>query len=226
MTTGLAIFVKTPGRSPIKTRLAAVTGTAFAEDWHQRAAHCIASVVKDCAAITSYWAVAEADALDDVRWSGLARLAQGEGTLGERMAHVHALMLRTHRSSILIGADTPAISVELLEQAAHWLDHDDPRLVIGPASDGGFWLFGANRPLPLAAWMAPGYGGTEVYRVLRQAMQGQGEWLELSTRDDLDRFEDMLPVIRQLAALPSPRPEQTSLLAWLCVHTFARPELA
>lgn len=226
MTSGLAIFVKTPGHSPVKTRLAAVTGSAFAEDWHQRAAHCIASVVKDCGAITPYWAVAEAGALDDPRWSGLPRLAQGEGELGERMARVHERLLRTHRGSILIGADTPAIGVDLLDQAARWLDHPNPRLVIGPASDGGFWLFGANRPLPLAAWNAPRYGGTEVYRVLRDAMQGQGEWLELSTRDDLDRFEDLLPLIQQLAALPSPRPEQTSLLAWLCVHTFKRPEVA
>jgi len=221
MTSGLAIFVKTPGYSPIKTRLAAITGKAFAEDWHQRAADCIAAVVKDCVAITPYWAVAEDAALAAGRWPGLPALAQGEGGLGERMARVHEQLLRTHRSSILIGADTPAISADLLDEAACWLDHDEPRLVIGPASDGGFWLFGANRPLPLPAWNAPVYGGTEVYRVLHAAMQDQGEWRELPTRDDLDRFEDLLPLIQQLAALPSPRPEQSSLLAWLCVHTFA-----
>lgn len=222
MTSGLAIFVKTPGYSPLKTRLAAVTGKDFAEDWHQRAAHCIAAVVKDCALITPYWAIAEDAAHRDGRWTGFAGLVQGEGSLGERMARVHGHLLTQHRGAILIGADSPAISVDLLEQAARWLNHDQPRLVIGPASDGGFWLFGANRPLPLAAWTAPKYGGTEVYQVLRAAIEDQGEWLELPTCDDLDRFEDLLPLIQQLADLPEPRPEQAGLLAWLCVHTFAQ----
>jgi rSAM/selenodomain-associated transferase 1 len=224
MTCGLAIFVKTPGYSPLKTRLAAITGAAFAEDWHRRAADCIAAVVRQCPSIAPYWAVAEDAALADRCWTGFAALAQGEGELGERMARVHERVLETHRGSILIGADTPAISAELLDEAARWLVHDDPRLVIGRASDGGFWLFGANRPLPLPAWNAPRYGGTEVYQVLREAMADQGEWLELPTRDDLDRFEDLLPLIQQLAALPAPQPEQTSLLAWLCVHTFAQRE--
>ncbi|HEV8692715.1 MAG TPA: hypothetical protein VGQ93_00795, partial [Lysobacter sp.] len=62
MTVGLAIFVKTPGYSPVKTRLAADCGRAYAEAWYRRAAAAVASVAKiaaDREGIAVYWAVAE-----------------------------------------------------------------------------------------------------------------------------------------------------------------------
>src|SRR3546814_381382 len=63
----LAIFVKTPGHSGLKTRLAAERGERYAVEWYRRAAAAVSSVARRAHArhgVTAYWAVAEAGALD------------------------------------------------------------------------------------------------------------------------------------------------------------------
>lgn len=220
MSIGLAIMVKTPGHSSIKTRLAADTSIEFAEEWHRRAADCVAKVSRQCVRLIPYWAVAEPAAAEDVLWRGLPVLMQEAGGLGERMARVHAQLMQRHRGGILIGADAPQVTVAVLDQAAQWLSHPEPRLVIGPAKDGGFWLFGANRSLPLSAWTTTPYSRSDTEAVFRQAMYGNGEWLELPALTDLDRLADLKPVVAEMSALAHPTTEQMSLLAWLCMRTF------
>jgi glycosyltransferase A (GT-A) superfamily protein (DUF2064 family) len=223
MSIGLAIMVKTPGHSSIKTRLAADTSVEFAEEWHHRAADCVARVSQNCANLALYWAVAEVAAASEGAWPDLPVLVQDEGSLGERMACVHAQLMNRHSGGILIGADAPQLTSALLDEAAQWLTHDDPRLVIGPAKDGGFWLFGANRQLPLTAWTTTPYSRADTEAVFRQAMSGHGTWLELPALTDLDRLADLKPVVAELRALTLPTTEQVSLLAWLCMRTFAPP---
>ncbi|MDQ3495902.1 MAG: hypothetical protein M3485_10390, partial [Pseudomonadota bacterium] len=71
---GLAIFVKTPGHSPLKTRLAAGIGRESAERFHRLAAEAVAAVARAAQAtppgLATAWAVAEDSALDDALWSG------------------------------------------------------------------------------------------------------------------------------------------------------------
>lgn len=72
---------------------------------------------------------------------------QGEGDLGERLrrAFADALTNGMHRA-VCIGSDCPSISHDLLSEALRRLaDHD---LVIGPATDGGYYLVGMNQPHP------------------------------------------------------------------------------
>ncbi|PKM14427.1 MAG: hypothetical protein CVV12_13980 [Gammaproteobacteria bacterium HGW-Gammaproteobacteria-2] len=223
MSIGLAIMVKTPGHSSIKTRLAADTSIEFAEEWHRRAADCVARVSRNCMRLTPYWAVAEDAAAENALWNELPILIQDAGGLGERMAHVHSQLMQHHSGGILIGADAPQLTSALLDQAAQWLEHDQPRLVIGPAKDGGFWLFGANRQLPLSAWTTTPYSRSDTEAVFRHAMRGNGEWLELPALTDLDRLADLRPVVAELGALTQPTTAQVGLVAWLCLHTFASP---
>lgn len=62
--TAIAIFVKTPGLSPVKTRLAATLGKMVVEAFHLQAAHTVAAVLSQLApAARVYFAVAEAEAL-------------------------------------------------------------------------------------------------------------------------------------------------------------------
>lgn len=223
MSIGLAIMVKTPGHSSVKTRLAADTSVEFADEWHRRAADCVARVSRNCARLAPYWAVAERSAAGDTLWNELPVLLQDEGSLGERMASVHAQLMQRHSGGILIGADAPQLTADLLDEAAQWLAHDEPRLVIGPARDGGFWLFGANRQLPLSAWTTTPYSRSDTEAVFRHAMRGHGDWLELPALTDLDRLTDIKAVVAELGALAQPTAAQVGLVAWLCLHTFATP---
>lgn len=224
MNAGIAIFVKTPGHSPLKTRLAAVAGTAFAEQWHARAAGAVAAVAREACRGTgaqAYWAVAETEALADPRWAGLPVIEQGDGGLGTRMHHVHQALYERHRGGILIGADSPHIVPDLLRQALAWLDSPRPRLAIGRAHDGGFWLFGGNRPLPQAHWESVTYSAADTAVRFRAALDGLGEWLELPRLADVDTADDLSACLDALRALAAPLHAQAALLAWMEQHAPA-----
>lgn len=224
MKPAVAIFVKTPGHSPIKTRLAASHGRAFAEQWHARAAGAVAAVAREACHATGahvYWAVAERAALADPRWAGLPVIEQGEGGLGARMHHVHRTLHERHRGGLLIGADSPQVVPGLLRRALEWLDAPASRLAIGPALDGGFWLFGGNRPLPLARWESVTYSAADTGARFRAALDGMGGWLELPVLADVDTAEDLSACLDALRTLDAPLPEQCALRAWMEQHAPA-----
>lgn len=214
MSCAVAIFVKTPGHSPVKSRLWPDLGRANAERLHCASAAAVGSVVTRAGAdgaISGYWATAESIELVAAAWPGLAHIAQGEGGLGLRMATVYRALQARHGAAILIGADTPQLDAGLLRQAAGWLQSPRARLVIGPACDGGFWLFGGNRELPESDWTGVDYSKPTTAMDFTAAMDGQGDWLELDALRDIDVLADIDPVRQQLAALNDPTPEQARL---------------
>ncbi len=219
MTGGIAIFVKTPGYSALKTRLAAVVGAAFAAEWHGRAARTVAAVAaaaaRDCDA-TLYWAVAEPEATRDGAWSELPNLAQGEGGLGARMGRVHAELVRRHGAGVLLGADTPQLDAASLRDALRWLQAAAPaRQVLGPARDGGFWLYGGNRATSVATWESVPYSRSDTATRFEAAFAAGGAWLVLPRLTDVDHDTDLADLRSELAALPAPAPAQRDFAAWL-----------
>lgn len=226
MTGGVAIFVKTPGLSPLKTRLAAGIGAQAAEAWYLRAADAVAEVAASVADLKPYFAVAEAlgearafwharAAEIDVPASAIGMLEQGSGSLGQRMAHVHARLLERHRFALLLGADTPQVARAELAAARDWLDADEARLCLGPARDGGFWLFGSNRPIPLRAWLAPSYSTPQAAAQFQHALDGVGAWHRLCVRSDVDTAADLEAAAAELSALQAPTRAQSGLLRWM-----------
>jgi glycosyltransferase A (GT-A) superfamily protein (DUF2064 family) len=221
---GVAIFVKTPALSPVKTRLWASIGRRAAETLHLLAAEAVASVVeaaRNVAGLEGYWAVAEREALHSDAWMDLRHVPQGGGGLGDRMAQVYASLQRRHGAAILLGADCPQIYPDLLRDAAARLQGPAPGLVFGPAFDGGFWLFGGNRPIDVDAWLKPEYSRADTGVRFRQAMQRFGAWNELALLRDIDTSDDIVAVANALRALVIPTPAQQRLLEWLDGVTIA-----
>ena len=162
--------------------------------------------------VQGYWAVAEAAAVNQTRWTGLPTIAQGDGGLGERMAQVYNQLRLDHHAAVLIGADSPQLQASALQAAAEWLDSSEPRLVIGPAEDGGFWLFGGNVELSSTTWTQPEYSSADTEVGFRTAMDQYGEWLDLPTLRDLDRVDDIAVIADDLARLADPTEQQLTLL--------------
>ncbi len=214
MSGALALFVKTPGRSPLKTRLAAAIGQQAAEGWYAAACAATLEVVERferASGAQAYWAVAEDDALDDPRWATLPRIAQGEGGLGARMARVHADLVARHGRGLLVGADAPQLECAMLEEADAWLADAAPRIAIGPSRDGGFWLFGGNRALPPTDWEGVPYSRTDTLQRFRSTMAAHGAWLDVAALRDVDTPDDLAALPAALAALPEPTPAQRRL---------------
>lgn len=214
MSTALAIFVKTPGLSPIKTRLAASIGTKQAEQFHALAANAVAAVARAAMPMVEpYWAVAESEALNHLRWDSLPTISQGAGGLGQRLDTVCSALQANHGRVLLVGADCPQLTVDLLHRAVRALDAAP--VVIGRANDGGFWLFGTRVPVPASVWHKPSYSSVETADQLVAALRPLGALASLPMLTDVDRVEDLTALAEALHALPAPLPEQQGLQTWL-----------
>ena len=218
MTGGLAIFVKTPALSPVKTRLARDVGQLRAEAFYLASAEAVASVALQSqthGGAIAYWAVAEPAALTGNAWIDLPCIPQGDGSLGERMDQVYRLLLGRHRYALLLGADTPQIMASSLTRAATWLAAPEPRLVLGRAQDGGFWLFGGNTVLPRSAWCDPRYSNEHTADEFVAAMSPFGDWLALESLTDVDCGHDLPRMQRELEHVSVPTVAQRLLAQWL-----------
>jgi glycosyltransferase A (GT-A) superfamily protein (DUF2064 family) len=77
--------------------------------------------------------------------TGLHRIPQGNGTLGDRMARVLGAV--ETGPVCLIGGDIPHIKPKHIARAFAQLGPNDA--IFGPSPDGGFWLVGLKRTRPM-----------------------------------------------------------------------------
>lgn len=115
--------------------------------------------------------------------------AQSEGDLGRRMyAAMESAFDNGYRRVVLAGTDVPDLSGRHLTAAFEALkDHD---LVLGPSTDGGYWLVGSRRKLDLFRGIA--WGGPKVLtQTLALATSNGLSVYCLDPLDDIDTFADL-----------------------------------
>lgn len=143
----LVLFVKAAREGEVKTRLCPPLTPARACALHRAFAEDVMSLT---AGLPAHRILATND-VDDPFVTELARRAsvpirpQHTGDLGERMADVFEALARAHRGVVILGGDCPTLPVAHLREA---LEHAGTRLVLGPATDGGYVLIGAPRSTP------------------------------------------------------------------------------
>jgi rSAM/selenodomain-associated transferase 1 len=214
MKPGLAIFVKTPDLSPIKTRLAEHIGEPAALAFYRHSVDAVRAVAKACRPfLDPCWAVAEEEGVHADIWADLPALWQGGGGLGERLHTVYSSLLQSHRPVLLIGADAPQLTAELLRRALRKLECAP--YLIGKASDGGFWLFGGSQAVPREVWSDVRYSANSTADELSRRLAAHGAIDYLDTLTDVDRAADLLPLHDALGRLHAPLPEQRTLLTGL-----------
>jgi rSAM/selenodomain-associated transferase 1 len=219
MSGAIAVFVKTPGLSPVKTRLAVEVGQKNAEAFHLASSRSVSAVIQALSKlddVQSYYAVAEESALNHSYWQDLSCIWQGEGGIGERMAHIYQTLLLKHDFVMLVGADIPQMTSKELLKASSWLPHNvQARLVFGPSDDGGFWLFGGNCAIPQTIWTDVTYStadtGTQFFNKIKQV----GEIKTLVSLRDVDEFDDLVSLRDILQKLSKPLPAQLELVQFL-----------
>jgi rSAM/selenodomain-associated transferase 1 len=149
----LILFVKEPRMGVVKRRLARDIGPVAALSFYRATLRAlIRRLGRD-----RRWRLVVAAAPDRLarRRTALARLGlpfgapvvgQGPGDLGSRMARVLGMFVPA--PAVLIGADIPGVSPGHIDRAFRALLSRD--VVLGPASDGGYWLVGVRgrRVLP------------------------------------------------------------------------------
>lgn len=148
----LIVMVKEPRAGRVKTRLGRSIGMTSAAWWYR---HQMRRSLRDISdpRWTTVLAVAPdvATAASRVFPTQFPRIPQGGGDLGVRMARCLSL---TPGPSVLVGSDIPGMSRTHIADAFAALGRAPS--VVGPATDGGFWLIGLRHPRhPPAGMFAP-----------------------------------------------------------------------
>lgn len=139
----LIIFTRTPRLGGAKRRLAADIGAGAAMQFARANLDHLARKLGSDARWSCALAVSpDRDASGGYGWpAGLARIPQGPGDLGQRMARAMACAMPG--PVVIIGADIPEITPGHIGRAFAALGRSDA--VFGPARDGGYWLVGLKR---------------------------------------------------------------------------------
>jgi len=144
----LTLFARAPVPGHTKTRLIPALGaegaarlySAFLADTLQRFAPDFSARLSCAGELTHPVLVRLAQTYE------VALRAQCEGDLGARMSHDLSLMNSTHDAGVIIGTDIPTLPSVLVEAAFRALERVD--VVLGPTSDGGYYLVGTRGAWP------------------------------------------------------------------------------
>jgi rSAM/selenodomain-associated transferase 1 len=219
MRTAVAVFCKTPGLSPVKTRLRAQTGKAFAEEFYQ---HCIAVmqeiilVLGDKKNITPYWAVAEKEAYHNPLWNSFDCIWTGEGGLGERIYHVFQELKENYDKVIILGSDSPQLTPDYILSAINRLRGDYLDGIIGPCEDGGFVLFGCNKLPTKEIWTGVEYSREDTLQQLTERLKSVDyKYFLLPGLGDIDNVSDIKKLMEDWNREKELLPQQLKLYRWL-----------
>lgn len=146
----LIIFCRYPVPGRTKTRIIPALGPAGAADLHRRLTEKTMATVREFASRRGIKVEVRFEGGSErkmCRWLGSGTIfsAQKPGVLGDRM---HAAFLDAFKSGarrvVLLGTDVPKLRTTDLAQAFDALKEQD--LVLGPSTDGGYWLIGLKHP--------------------------------------------------------------------------------
>ncbi|MDE0331112.1 MAG: TIGR04282 family arsenosugar biosynthesis glycosyltransferase [Nitrospinae bacterium] len=217
----LILFAKPPLAGRVKTRLAESLG-------REGAARLYACFLRDAAetaralcearpgvSLVCEWALERGESLDDfplTDWLPGAYLhrAQTGADLGARMAAALGRCLIFGRRAALIGTDFPDLRHEVLHDAFESLENThEPKVTLGPAADGGYYLIGMNRFFPEIFTGIPWSTSEVLSRTVERAdALGIGTsllpgWRDVDEADDLEALKGRLS--QNLARAPHTR---------------------
>jgi len=148
----LILFARYPEAGQVKTRLIPALGAKGAAQIYQEMAehtlaHARLAAQRQGITLQLWFTGGNQEALQQWLGQDLTYFPQPAGDLGERLTYaVKSAFEAGYRSVIAIGTDCPALGSALLIKAFEKLAHYD--LVLGPATDGGYYLIGLRGFVP------------------------------------------------------------------------------
>ncbi|MFN4258766.1 MAG: TIGR04282 family arsenosugar biosynthesis glycosyltransferase [Gemmataceae bacterium] len=213
----LGIFAKWPEAGHVKTRLAAATSAAWAAEVAR--AFLLDTLERmaglDARRVLVFTPPSAARQLAPLA-SCYELIPQVDGSLGQRMASFLARQLQDGtREVVLIGADSPTLPVAYVRQAFAALAQAD--VVLGPSTDGGYYLLGCRERVPPIfdgiSWSGP----TVLWETITRLSSPEWRlallppWYDVDTLDDWHMLQGHLAALRR-AGQPEDAPNTWRLI--------------
>ena len=150
----IGIICKAPQPGRAKTRLATAIGAVAASELSACFLRDVAAAIEavpETLGRCGYGVYAPAGAEDIMRQllpAGFGLLLQAGDDLGHVLIGAARKLLAEHDYVLLVNGDSPTLPPRLLVQGIEALREPGDRMVLGPASDGGYYLIGLKRAHP------------------------------------------------------------------------------
>ena len=186
------VFAKAPRPGTVKTRLASGVGDEAATDIYRRMGRMVIDQVAEARAEVAV-CYAPSNAEEEVRaWLGDAPgryWPQPDGDLGHRMRRMFDLAFALADRVVAVGADAPAVDADTVHRALDALDSAD--VVLGPATDGGYYLVALRAPNPALFADVPWSTDTVLRETAARARESDSRVTYLEVESDIDTADDL-----------------------------------
>lgn len=212
MREALVVMAKAPQAGEVKTRLIGAMTAEEARDLYVAFLTDTFSLMEEImeereelSLILCYTPEGEEEAFEDVEREGSLMIPQRGAELGERLRNCFADVFGMgHESVVVIGADTPNLPGELLFDAFDVLEEEDG-VILGPSTDGGYYLIGMRREHPALFSRIP--WSTDAVFAATEARAAEAgihlivmpEWYDIDTPEELALLEQDLKETRESA---------------------------
>jgi len=196
----LAIFIKTPKKHHVKTRLATHLDEQEIIDLYTAFLIDIDNRFNNKGAYDT-WYLISPDNYNEATLSQCLQMKNyfmQEGyTLGDRMFHAFKILKeKDYDKTVLIGSDIPILTESIINDTFSALDIAD--CVLGPTDDGGYYLIGLKQPEHILfqdiAWSTENV----LEQTLENAKHNHINTKIISTLNDIDTFKDLQDLKKML----------------------------
>ncbi len=185
------MFIKYPEHGAVKTRLASVLGDDLTYELYRCFLADISVITRQVKAQTIIvYSGPESVSFSD--FPDIQCLRQQGNNIGERMCHAFLdVLAQGFERCVLIGSDSPDLPVGKVNDAFDKLDSAD--LVLGPSTDGGYYLIGCKRQslLPSIFYDIRWSTANVFLETIKRIAESGLKFAQLPQWSDIDEFDDL-----------------------------------
>ncbi len=192
----LIVFLKYPEAKKVKTRLGKDIGERKAMELYRETAYFIADSFSGSNSWTTFFFYTPGEKKKEILdWLGDKEaffFTQGKGSLGQRMSGAFGKCFSLgFRNVVIIGTDCVMITEKDLEAAFSTLSGGEFEAVLGPATDGGYYLLGLCRKTDMV-FQDIQWSTSSVFKKTQKRIRQSGmRHKVIRELADIDRQEDI-----------------------------------
>lgn len=225
----IALFVETPGLSPIKPTLATSIGKENCEEFYRQCLSVTSSTIQyanqELSALGHpeldiFWSPTESDSTVAAQWTEFPVISQGEGDQGKKLHHIYSTLLSSYSFAIIGYADSAHIPPSLYTKvaASFYQEVKSKDFIVGPGEFGGFFLFCGRKEIPLSLWASVPYQNQQALNFFVNALMNVGTVGYIEMQPSVETIKDISRLKTMLGQAGNLTPEQMELRVWLNRH--------